>query len=141
MFTTVALVTLHLLGVGAVVGVVFATLVLVHQSLTNTAHLPLLRALRLVGACGGGVAILTGITMAYRYGISVRSNWWFDAKLLLVAADGLIAERVIKHQIDSALKSGQSSNLRQKLLSWAWLSVVIVIAIVAISAYRGKTHG
>lgn len=126
---TVLLVTLHLLGVGLVVGVVFLSLVLSYQAVPQQ---PFFRLVRNYGSFGAALAILSGILLALRYKIPLVGNYLFDAKLLLIVADGLIAQFIFKPQL--------ATNSPRNLKAWAWLSVLIVIAIVAISVIRAKTH-
>lgn len=141
MATTVVLVTLHILGVGLVVGAVFATLLFVLRSSNDLQNLNTHLLARKLGTIGAGLAILTGIILAYRYKIPLLGNWSFDTKLILIAIDGLIANFAFRPKLEAAISSGKTDDLRGKLLGWAWLSVVIIVAIVAISVYRGKLHG
>lgn len=141
MSLSVLLVTLHLIGVGLVVGAVFTTLIFVLQNLFDTANNKTHLTVRKLGMMGAGLAILTGIIMAFRYKIPLWGNWTFDAKLLLILADGLIANFVIKRHLEAAMAGTKASNLRQTLLGWAWVSVIVIVAVIAISVYRGKLHG
>ncbi len=122
------------------VGSVIFSLVIVKQSELDTNNLKLFKSVRLMGSVGAGLAILSGIVMAYRYGIPLRGNYWFDTKLILVAADGIISQQIIKKRLDGALSQNSEGELRARLLPWAWLSVLIIIAVVAVSVFRAKTH-
>lgn len=141
MSLSVLLLTLHLIGVGMVVGTVFATLIFVYKNLTDPTNLTTHQTVRKLGMYGAGLAIVTGIIMAWRFRIPIIGNWLFDAKLILILIDGIIAERVIKHQIDASLVNKNSPDLRSKLLGWAWISIIVIVAVIAISVYRGKLHG
>lgn len=116
-------------------GVVIATLVFLYSPPKDNGTESLLK-LRHLGMYGATLAIITGIILALRYKISIIGNWLFDAKLLLILADGLIAEWVIS----ARLKAGGEKSVKSLLL-WAWLSLLIVIAIVVISVYRAKLRG
>lgn len=133
MVTSVTLLTLHLLGVGLVVGVVFITAYLVFS---NTSESKLHLKIRNLGAYGAILAIVTGFLMGSKYNIKYLGNIWMEVKLALILADGIIAEFLIKRLIekDDKTKLGQ-------LKFWAVLSLLIVIAIVIVSAYRDKLRG
>ncbi len=121
-------------------GAVFFSLLLLYRPTLLPSNLQLLGLIRNAGSLGAGLAIITGIIMAWRYGIPLRGNYLFDTKLILVAADGLIAQFVIKKQLNAAIDTNQPGVVRAQLLTWAWLSVLIILAIVAISVVRAKTH-
>ncbi|MBI4948387.1 hypothetical protein HY844_02440 [Candidatus Berkelbacteria bacterium] len=92
--------------------------------------------IRHLGAIGAMLAIITGFLMGSKYNIKYLGNFWMEVKLGLILADGIIAEFIIKRLIekDEKTKLGQ-------LKFWAVLSVIIIIAIVIVSAYRDKLRG
>lgn len=140
MSITIFLVTLHILGAGLVVGVVFLSLWLLYLPAQSSDGLRIFQIARNAGSVGAGLAILSGIILAARYRIPLIGNYLFDAKLILVLIDGLIAQGVIKRQLARAVDSDGKSGLSNNLRAWAWLSVLVTIAIVAISVVRAKAH-
>jgi hypothetical protein len=131
----VVLLTLHLLGVGTLIGVVVLTLLFLRAA--APVNIQVLPAIRKIGMYGAILAIVAGILMAIPRYSGLLTNPLFLTKLALVLADGVIAERIIKHFLEEADLNNPES-LRKKLLPWAWLSLAIVVAIVAISVYRSK---
>lgn len=97
--------------------------------------------LRRIGSVGAAVAILAGIGLAWKYANALLQNPLFLTKLGLVMADGVIAEFGFIKVLKDALVKNDTANIKNKLLPWAILSVLIVIAIVAISVFRAKSRG
>jgi len=131
--------TVHLLGVSLVVTAVYATLLWSYRDLNEPGRLQGLKSLRQLGSLGALVAIVTGVIIAFHHRITLAGNWSFVVKLLLVAADGLIAQLVFGRLLNAALARRSGVGLQQKLVGWAWVSVIIITAVVAISVFREKS--
>jgi len=134
MLITITLLSLHLIGVGLIVGAVILSLLISYQSNLDLSALKNFKLIRLTGSLGAGLAIVTGVIMAWRLGVPLKNNPLFVTKLALVAVDGLIAQLVIRRWLDNSDNGQAIKNLR----GWAWLSVVIVVLIVVISVTRAK---
>jgi len=133
----IVLLSLHLLGVGTLVGMVVLTLFLFGPKQFERVGQETLLIIRRIGMYGAALAILTGLIMFARYFEHLIRNPLFITKLALVLADGIIAERIIKHRLEQ-LQADDQEGQRQKLVGWAWLSLAVVVAIVSISVYRAK---
>ncbi len=140
MASSVALLTIHLLGVGVLVGVVVASLYYVTK-IQSVDRLKDFIALRRIGSIGATVAILAGIALAWKSAGTLLQNPLFLTKLALVLADGMIAEFGFLKVLKDALAKNDTTNIKTKLLPWAIISAVIVAAIIAISVYRSKSAG
>lgn len=140
MATSVVLLTIHLLGVGVLVGVVFISLYFVTK-IQSIEQLRSFIVLRRIGSIGATVAILAGIGLAWKSAGSLLQNPLFLTKLGLVLADGVIAEFGFLKVLKNALAKNDASNIKNKLLPWAIVSALIVAAIIAISVYRSKSFG
>jgi hypothetical protein len=140
MTASVVLLTLHLLGVAVMVGVVFVSLYYVTK-LHSLEQLKDFINLRRIGSVGAGIAIVSGIAMAWRWAEHLRNDPVFMTKIGLVLADGIIAEFGFIKVLTKALSKNDITGVKNRLFYWAILSVLIVAAIIAISVYRSKLHG
>lgn len=140
MTASVIWLTVHLLGVGVLVGVVFASLYYVLK-LTSIEQLKDFITLRRIGSAGAAVAILAGVVMAWKWADQLRNDPVFLTKIGLVLADGLIAEFGFIRILKGAVAQNNTANIKNRLLPWAILSVLIIVAIISISVYRAKGHG
>ena len=140
MTSSVVLLTIHLLGVGVLVGVVFASLYYVLR-LKSLEQLKDFITLRRIGSVGATVAILAGIGLAWKSAGVLLANPLFLTKLGLVLADGIIAELGFLKVLKDCSAKNDTANVKNKLLPWAIISAGIVVAIIAISVYRSKATG
>lgn len=135
----VILLTLHLLGVGILVGVVFVSLYFVTKA-QSVDQLRSFIALRRIGSLGTAVAIAAGIALAWQWASFLLQSPLFLTKLGLVLADGLIAQFGFLPALKGALARNDTNGIKAKLLPWAIVSVAIIIAIVAISVFRAESY-
>jgi len=135
----VLLLTFHLIGVGTLVGVVFASVYYVLK-LKTVEQLKDFITLRRIGAAGATLAILSGLVMSYRWLGNLIYEVAFMSKMGLILLDGIIAEFVFVKVLKKARAENSTESIKNKLLPWAIVSVLIVVAIITISAYRDKLH-
>lgn len=140
MTASVVLLTIHLLGVGVLVGVVFASLYYVLK-IQSVEQLKDFISLRKIGAIGATVAILAGIGLAWSRAGELFNNPLFLTKMGLVLADGVIAELIFLRFLQKKLAQNNLADIKGKLLPWAIISALVVTAIIAISVYRAKSTG
>jgi len=138
MLISIILKSVHLLGVGLVLGSVILTSILVAKNDFNLSKAQFLKTVRSLGSLGALLAIASGIAMALRYKIPIINNWSLDIKLALIAIDGLLAQLIFLPIINNAIQNQEFSNLSSKLKKWSFLSVLIIITIIVLSVYRTK---
>lgn len=138
MLIAIILKSVHLLGVGLVLGSVILTSILVAKNDFNLSKAQFLKTVRSLGSLGALLAIASGIAMVIRYKIPIINNWSLDIKLALIAIDGLLAQLIFLPIINNAIKNQEFSNLSSKLKKWSFLSVIIIITIIVLSVYRTK---
>jgi len=138
MDSAIILKSIHLLGVGVLVGVVFFSLYCAVK-LRSIDQLKDFITLRRIGAAGAAVAILAGIAMAWRWFSYLLNDNSFLLKMGLVLADGVIAELIFIRILKQSLANSDIEGAKKRLLPWAIISVLIVIAIVVVAVYRSKS--
>lgn len=134
----VFLLTLHLLGVGVLIGVVVITFFIgLSKEFSRESTVSFIK-LRRIGSGGAALAILSGLLMAVPYYEGLLRSSLFLTKLALVFSDGLISQLIILPKLKEVLQSHRYAEAPKAVAFWSLVSLVIVITIVAISVFRSK---
>jgi|GEM_PF-2567177 len=132
------LLTLHLLGVGVLIGVVVITFFIGLKGEFSRELTVNFIKLRKIGSGGAALAILSGLLMAVPYYEGLLRSPLFLTKLALVFSDGVISQLIILPKLKEVLKTHRYAEAPKAIAFWSLVSLIIVVTIVAISVFRSK---
>lgn len=126
-----AVLILHVIGAGVVLGVVVVSVVIGLWPNIPAERLALLKIIRRIGTTAVGWQIATGLLLAVQDGRDILDNNVFWTKMGLFAVDGVVSGSLVKAKIDDLLGRGTANApLRGSARLLLLTSVVTVLFVI-----------
>lgn len=122
---------LHVLGAGLLVGVVFFSLVLSIKKPLDIARLKIIKYVGNFGVYAAVWLLLTGAVLFWNEHQEFQAKRLFWIKMVLFVVDGIIAERLIRTKVESAIASNNPESVSKSLPVWTYASALVIILIVS----------
>lgn len=120
----------HLISASVVMGIVFFSLVFSVSKPLDEVKLKAISFTRKFGLYAMGLAVISGIYMAYRNWDELNSSPIFWVKIALVGLDYFIAVRLINAKVASGLSGDLSSTRGLSVITWGSFIAFIAIFVI-----------
>jgi len=120
----------HLIAASIVMGIVFFSLVFSVSKPLDEAKLKAISLIRKLGLYAMGLAVISGIYMAYRNWDELNSSPLFWTKIALIGLDYFIAVRLINAKVASGLSGDLNATRGLTILTWCSFLAFIAIFVI-----------
>ncbi|HLB95375.1 MAG TPA: hypothetical protein VJK26_00525 [Patescibacteria group bacterium] len=131
---TIAL-SLHIIGAGLMLGVVFFSLVIAFRKTFDPTRLGIFKTIRTFGTVAAIWQILTGLYLYFGEAEEFRESRIFWFKMGLFVLDGILAVLIIGRQIKRAEAQQKGELNLSQLPYWGLVSLVIIITVIVLGVF------
>jgi len=131
---------LHVLGAGALLGVVLFSLVLNINKPTSPEKIRWIQVIRPWGMYAAFWLLLTGLHLVNHDWDDFRDNPYFWTKMAVFVIEGFISERIINRKLTIIQAKQSGETVEGGLTTWMWLSVGLVVVLIFLGMFMDAFH-
>lgn len=134
MLQTIVL-TLHVIGAGLMLGVVFFAFLIVLEKNLDSVKLSVLKKIYIFGTVAAIWQLITGVILYFLDDGEFRDSKMFWLKIGLFLLDGIVAVGIVDRKIKTVESKSKGNVDFQKTYLWNLFSLLIVISIITIGVF------